>query len=290
LLAALPAFLILADQAPTWVHSTWLEFKPGEVIEALLGLYGLPWFTGAGFAIALIVMAFRNESRVPAALLTMALFPVIVSLAVSATLTPIFLPRTLIAVNLPFVTLLGLGAVSVRRMGASVYLLLLLLAAQLTFDSKQMPPRENWYGAVAWLKANIRPGDVIYAYPNETALPLHYALRERKIVASIRPIPEAVPSHDPTGWYPTGSRGVVSLPQYRLDQIASDAQSQAAERIWLVRLSAPKYDKGNGFVRSLLRDRVPIAIWPNRKLEDEPLGVIDIIGLEKRKTGADPKN
>ena len=290
LLAALPAFLILLDQAPTWVNSTWLAFNPSEVPLTLLEVYGVPWYTGAGFAIALIVMAFRNEARVPAALLTMTLFPVMVSLLVSATITPVFLPRTLIAVTLPFVMLLGLGVVSGPRMGVPVYLLLLLLAAKLSFEMKETPRPENWYGAADWLKSRIKPGDLIYAYPNETALPLHYALRERQALAPIRPIPEAVPSHDPTGWYPTGSRGVVSLPQYRLEQIASDAQSQGAQRIWLVRLGAPKYDKGQGLVRALLRSHVPFAIWPNRKLTEEPPQLIDIIGLQKRQKVADRKN
>jgi hypothetical protein len=112
-----------------------------------------------------------------------------------------------------------------------------------------------------WLKARIQPGDMIYAYPNETDLPLHYALRERGMTVPVRAIPEPVPSHDPTGWYPTGSRGVVSLPQYRLEQIAGDAQSRKVRTIWLVRTGPPTYDKGDGFVKALSRRRAQIAYW-----------------------------
>ena len=149
---------------------------------------------------------------------------------------------------------------------------MLLTTIQMVALQRQ-PPTENWYGAVAWLKTRVAPGDVIYAYPNEGALPLSYALRDKGITLPIRPIPGPVPANDPTGWHPTGSRGVVSLPQYRLEAIAADAQSRKTKTIWLLRLGASTYDKGDGFLKALLRTRRPIGRW-----QQDP---INIIGLRQ---------
>ena len=241
--------------------------------------YGLPGLGGAILALLLAALATRGAVRMGAALLVMAFIPALASLALSATVAPVFIPRTLVAASVPLIVLLGLGAVAAGRIGALVFALLLVQTAINEYRIQQLPPQQDWYGALDWLKPRLKPGDRIYAYPNEGALPLHYALREKAIAIPVRPIPEAVPSHDPTGWYPTGSRGVVSLPQYRLEQIAGDATSSATPTIWLVRLGPGKYDRGDGFVRALSKGRRVIGVWPARepgKPRGEPL---DIIGL-----------
>jgi mannosyltransferase len=281
LLVALPAFLILLDQAPTWTSSTWLTFTPATVPDKLLALFGLTLISGAIFAPILLVLAFRGGLRTQAALLVMALVPVLTSLALSYAVAPVFLPRTLVACSVPLIILLGLGATGGKRIGAIVFLLLLAQTAMAEIAIQKFPPQEDWYGAVGWLKTRVRPGDRIYTYPNEGALPLHYALREKGLAVPVRPIPEAVPSHDPTGWYPTGSRGVVSLPQFRLDQIAGDGESKATPTIWLVRLGPGKYDAGDGFVRALSRGRTIIGHWPALR-QGQPRGEpIDIVGLRR---------
>ena len=273
LMVALPAFLILLDQAPTWTSSTWLTFNSATVPIKLMLIYGLPGLGGVLFALLLGGMALRAGFRTPAALLVMALLPVLASLAISYAFAPVFLPRTLVATAVPMVVLLGLGATSGGRIGGVVFALLLMQTTIYENAVQKLGPQENWYGATAWLKAHAKPGDMIYAYPNEGALPLHYALRESGMTIPVRPIPEAVPSHDPTGWYPTGSRGVVSLPQYRLEQIAGDTQSKQVPTIWLLRLGAEKYDPGDGFLRALSRDRREVARWHE--------GPVFIIGLQQ---------
>ncbi len=279
LLVALPAFAILLDQAPMWRQATWLRFNPANVPNQMLAIYGMTLINGIMFAPILVVLAFRNGMRTQAALLTMSLFPVLISLALSYTVTPVFLPRTLVAVSVPMIILLGLGAASGTRVAAVVAILFIGQSTLAEIAIRKSAPQQDWYGAVNWLIPRVRPGDRIYAYPNEGALPLHYALREKRLAIPVRPIPEAVPSHDPTGWYPTGSRGVVSLPQYRLNQIAADDQSNASPTIWLIRLGPGTYDRGDGFVKALLRNREIIAVWPPRK-PGQPRGEpLDIIGL-----------
>jgi mannosyltransferase len=260
-LVALPAFLILLDQAPTWAKSTWLGFNPDLLFDQLLLIYGLSG--PAALLCALIVggWAAAKGGRTPFALFVIAITPVILALLLTLTLMPLFLPRTLVGCSVPLIILLAIGASSSSILPRAAFGLLIVLATTQLITIQKFLPGENWYGATAFLKSHVRPGDVIYAYPNEGALPLHYALKEKGLSIPIRPIPEAVPSHDPTGRYPTGSRGVVSLPQYRLEQIANDAQSQRVPTIWLLRLGAEKYDPGDLFLKALLRTRHEVGRW-----------------------------
>jgi mannosyltransferase len=273
LLVALPAFLILLDQAPTWTKSTWLSFDPANLPDKLLLIYGVPGLGGLLCALVLAGFAVWRGGRVAGALAVIAAVPVILSLGLTLAIAPVFLPRTLVGVGVPFVLLIALGASTKGLMPRAAFGMLLLLTVMRLVAIQKLPPAENWYGATAWLKARVQPGDMIYAYPNEGALPLHYALRESGMTIPIRAIPEPVPSHDPTGWYPTGSRGVVSLPQARLEEIAGDPVSQRVPTIWLLRLGPGKYDPGDGFVKALSRGRTQVGLW-----HQEP---IHIIGLRR---------
>lgn len=276
-LAALPALLILLDQAPTWQKSTWLRFHWDGIGESLYTIYGLSGLTAFAIAAFIIVNAVlqsdKSKRRLWLALLTLTFVPILLSIAISALIAPVFLSRTLAPLSIGFILLVAAAGASPSLFNRAGFATLLFLTTLHMIGFQQLKQPENWYGAVAWLKGRIAPGDVIYAYPNEGALPLSYALRDKGISLPIRPIPGAVPAKDPTGWFPTGSRGVVSLPQYRLDQIAGDAQSRKIKTIWLLRLGASTYDRDDGFLNALMRDREDIGSW-----EQDP---IDIIGLRQ---------
>lgn len=276
-LTVLPAFLILLDQAPTWQQSTWLRFHWKGVLENLYTIYGLSGFAALAM-VALItgnglLSADKRHRPIWLALLTLAFVPMLLSLLISATMAPVFLPRTLAPLAVAFILLVAAGAIASSTPTRFAFAALLGLTMIQMVRLQGLPPTENWYAAVAWLRTQVAPGDVIYAYPNEGALPLGYALRDKEVIVPIRPIPNAVPANDPSGWHPTGSRGVVSLPQYRLEAIAADRQSQATRTIWLLRLGASTYDRGDGFLKALLRTRRPVARW-----SQDP---IDIIGLRQ---------
>jgi mannosyltransferase len=140
-------------------------------------------------------------------------------------------------------------------------------------------PMQDWYGAAAWLERRFGPGDQIFAYPNEGALPLRYALRDRGDAFPIRPVPEAIPAQMvPGGWYATGSRGVVSLRQPQLRVIAQSPGTQSVPTIWLLRLGHPTYDPGDIFLRELAKGREVVGHYRN--------GPIDIVGLRSRRAPA----
>lgn len=275
-LLVLPAYAILLDQAPTWQSSTWLRFSWSAVGPNLLTIYGLANLIAALLAIIIVGAAIaqrREAARLWLALLTLCLLPTLLSLLISVTIAPVFLARTLAPLSIILIILIGLAVALPWRVPRAAYLLLLVTTAAYTVSAARLPPTENWRGAVRWIQARYAAGDVIYAYPNEGALPFGYALRDAGLALPVRPIPGPVPASDPAGWYPTGSRGVVSLPRHRLDAIASDARSRQVPTIWLLRMAAPTYDKGDGFLRALSRHRRIVARWTD--------GPIDIIGLAR---------
>lgn len=275
-LGALPALLILIDQAPTWTHSTWLAFVPASLPIQIMLIFGWPgWYLAVGGAV-LAGFGLRamgpDAKRLGSALLVMAILPILLSIALSVTISPVFLVRTLVSCSVPMLMLVALGAneglwqrAGLAVMGVFVLIRLLQIQA--------MGPDQDFYGAVRWLTARVRPNDLVYAYPNEGALPLRNALRDLDRKVPIRAIPSEIPAHDPAGWYPTGSRGVQSLTPARLAQIAHDPISRRTPTIWLFRLGKRPYDLNDEFEKALGKDRRPVAHYE--------VNAIDIIGFAK---------
>jgi hypothetical protein len=280
-LAYLPALMILIDQAPTWIRSTWLRFDPAlagwRVATLLAG--GRGPVIGAALLLLLLgvgALARTEEGRrIAILLLVTAILPVVASLTVSALVAPVFIMRTMTPVVAPALLLYAAGASApggwLRWIGIGA---LAYFASQLAHVDRNIlraPPMQNWYGAVRWLEPRFEPGDIVYAYPNEGALPFDYAVRDLKLRLPSRPVPTAVPSIGVGGWNPTGSRGVVSLPRERLRAIAEDAGS--VRTVWLLRLGANAYDKGDIFLHELERRRQHVGRFQS--------GPIDIIGLRR---------
>jgi mannosyltransferase len=281
----LPGLAILQDQAPTWVSHTWLRFSLDQgFFDHLTTLYAAPGWPGfflfllLGLAI-LFLIGSNSGRRLAGALLVLALLPVVMAVAVSLAISPVFITRTMTPVAVPAMLLLAVGAAAwtdTRKLlgvGAALILGASMLAADV--QARMAGPMQDWYRTVAWLSARFEPGDQIFAYPNEGALPLQFALRDKGLDYPIRPIPTSVPSFNVTGgWYPTGSRGVVSLPREQLRAIARQRETEAVPTIWLLRLGAKTYDPGDMFLQELHRDRYVVRSWQD--------GPIDIIGLKKR--------
>jgi mannosyltransferase len=282
-LAYLPGLMILLGQASGWVASTWLRFDPAVLGTRLPSLYAAPgWPLLAAFLLAgLAVAACRRSSpgrRLVGMLFVLACLPVLLSVLLSVTVAPVFIARTMTPVAVPALLLFAsgtAGCADARRwlgLGGAFALGANMLAVDI--QARAARPMQDWYPTVAWLQARFRPGDQIFAYPNEGALPLAYALRDRGMALPTRPIPTAVPSFDePGGIYPNGTRGVVSLPRARLRAIADESRTRKVPTIWLLRLAAPTYDPGNIFLHELSRGRRIVSLWQD--------GPIDLIGLRR---------
>ncbi|MFD1949343.1 hypothetical protein ACFSGX_01010 [Sphingomonas arantia] len=284
-----PAVAILTDQAPTWVSATWLTFSWDTVPTRLAILYAAP---GLAPGIALFVLAGlaiwrladgAPRRRLAAALFALALVPSALSIAVSALVAPVFIMRTMTPVAVPAVLLLSIGTlgwtVGWRRYvgwAAGLIVAFQMIAGDIK-ERRIVGGQQHWYGVVQFLAPRWRPGDVLLAYPNEGALPMMFALRDLRVPIAVRPVPTPVPSIGVGGWYPTGSRGVVSLPRDRLQQIAHEPGVQAAPTIWLLRLGPRAYDKGDMFLQELAVGRRPVA-----RLYWNPIDLIALRRVEKR--------
>jgi uncharacterized membrane protein len=277
-----PGLLILMSQAPTWVKSTWLRFGWRALADNLPMLYAAP---GAAMVAGLILIgltiaACRHlpQRRTAAILLSLALVPAILSIALSVTVAPVFITRTMTPVAVPTLILLAIGAIAfgdMRRwlgLGAALFLATNMLSVDV--QARQAGAIQPWYRTVDWLAARFRPGDRIFAFPNEGALPLAYALRDRGLPLPIREIPRPVPAFDERGgFYVTGSRGVVSLPRWRLREIARAPETRAIPTIWLLRLGPETYDPDDMFLDELRADRHIVG-----RMTD---GASDLIGLRR---------
>jgi hypothetical protein len=283
LLFYFPALGILIDQAPTWVHSTWLRFSWASLGDHLPVLYAVAGWQGLAAAILLAVAVLvlvrgMKERRLLAILLCLALLPTALSILLSITVAPVFITRTLTPVVAPWLGVLGIGVAGARgkaawlAAGAAVMLGSNMLAVDV--QQRAAPPMQNWYGALGWLQQRHRPDDLILAYPNEGALPLDRALQDRGLRWRVLPVPGPVPAFAAIGTHPTGSRGVVSLPKDQLEVIAGSAALGKVRRVWLLRLGAATYDPGDLFL---------LALHHKRRVTDHYIdGPIDIIGLELR--------
>lgn len=279
----LPALGILMDQAPTWVRSTWLRFSSQSLIDHLPVLYAVPGWQGltalalAVLAVAALIRVARGR-RLLAMLAILAIVPTALSITLSITVAPVFITRTLTPVAVPWLILLTIGVTSPRgRMawiGAGAALILAANMLAVGVQARRGPPLQNWYGAIQWLEPRRGRDDLILAYPNEGALPLQRALKDKGFGWRVMPVPGAVPALASGGWHPTGSRGVVSLPKAQLETIARSAAVANVRQVWLLRLGASAYDPGDEFLKALRRDRRMTAHFVD--------GPIDIIGLTKK--------
>jgi 4-amino-4-deoxy-L-arabinose transferase-like glycosyltransferase len=277
-LAYLPAFAMMRDQSAAWADSTWLTFSASAVPDSLAELYGTGTVLGLvlAFVIALLGwMGWAKQARDEAgALAILTLGPVLLAIGLSIAIAPVFLPRTLAPAGVPLALALALAIVSVRnaRLIAVALALVMLMA---TIVQTQRPPAQNWRGAVAFIKRHAAQGDMVYAYPNDGALPYKFAARDAGLSIDIREIPGGFPSTDPTGLVTTGTRGVLTMPDWRLEQIAGDTMTSKARTIWLLRLGAG-FDRRDAFLNALKKRRKTAG-----RFQDGAIEVIRLVPFER---------
>ena len=281
----LPAFLIMLHQAKTWVKTGWVVFDihdvPVTIAEIWLDWNGWAFLIGLALAAAGLRVLSRRRAgpRVAIILLLMAVLPVALSVILSATVSPVFLARTLSPTAVPALLLAGLGLCWPGRGAWAAVAGFALVAASMVWIDRELAkagPPQDWYGTLAWLEPRMAPGDVVWAYPNESALPLAYALQDQRRFLSWRQVPAPVPALGlaATALHPTGGMGAVSLYPQQIDTLMRTGEARRPPTIWLLRLSPELYDKGDAMLHALERERVGIGHFRSRQ--------IDLIGLRRR--------
>ncbi|MFW2830911.1 glycosyltransferase family 39 protein [Sphingomonas sp. ID0503] len=284
-LCYLPALLIMLDQMREWEHSTWLRWQPGLLGRRLAGLWVTTWWPAWGVAAAFAVgglawMLWRAERRrMGVTLAVLALVPLGLTCLISATVTPVFIPRIMSPTIVPLAVLAAVPVAVVPGWWRVLPLALALVPlgdmGQTGWRVAKSRPRQDWNRLVQWMAPRMRAGDIVLSYPNEGALPFDRAARDAGLTVDSRPVPGPVPARlEPDSIYSTGSRGVVLLRTPRFREIARSEAVAKAPTVWLLRLGGSAYDFKDRFLTALDEaDRTVVGRYRQ--------GAIDVVVLRR---------
>ena len=261
-LVYLPCLAMMTNRAGDW-GTGWLRWEPLMALQ-LLGLYAVPVeVLTIGSALAAIVMLLLMKRAIQTGLsgrrwtaerafLLLWWGPPLLAIAVSMAGMPIFLPRTLSATLVPAYLALGGALASTdnarERLAFAAALVLTLTPTALQMSLR--PATEPWDEVGAYLGRNVRAGDQVWLYPNDSALPL----REAGVTVPMRGIPGDYPATNFKGPIRAGSPAVVSLTAVQARDLAAGAAS-AQSTIWLVTRQSAIFDPSNEAPTALARTR-----------------------------------
>jgi uncharacterized membrane protein len=261
----IPCLALVARRTGDW-GSGWLTWNP-EMLLTLLGLYGVPVEVLTVFSAVAALILFllakraigaglsRTGSTAERALLLLWWGPPVITAALSALFIPLFLPRTLTATLVPCYLALSAAlartSASKERLALTVALGVTLLPA--TAAMALRPETEAWDQVDSYLQQHVRPGDIVWLYPNDSALPLR-AAGPRSSYAR-RGIPADYPAIGVKGPIRAGSPAVVSLTPEGANRLANDANVQRIPTIWLVECQPAFADPGQDVPRALEQNR-----------------------------------
>ena len=264
----LPCLLMVMNRAGDWGTSGWLSWKP-EMILQLINLYTIPAevLTIGSFVAALIMVLLAKRSIAGAfvgagwtgerALLLLWWGPPILAVLISQFAMPVFLPRTLAATLVPAYLMLA-GALASTKSDKERTVIAAALAITLlpgAIDTALRPATEQWNDVRAFLDRNVGPGDQIWLYPNDSALPLGAAGEQQQL----RGIPGDYPAIGIKGPVRAGSPAVVSLTALQAKRLAIDPSNRKIPIIWLVTRQRQLFDPKGDLPNALGQQRRPGA-------------------------------
>ena len=179
--------------------------------------------------------------------------PPLIAALVSQFAVPIFLPRTLAATLVPAYLLLGAALARIdgdreRKILAAALIITLVPSA---VQMARRPANEPWDKVAQFLNRSIRPGDSVWVYPNDSALPL----TDAGATLRLHGVPGDYPA---TGWpgpIRAGSPAVVSLTHQQAQTLAASSAQRPVGTIWLVTRQSQLFDPANDLPDALARFR-----------------------------------
>ena len=261
----LPCLLMMARRVGDW-GSGWLSWEPAMALQ-LLGLYTIPVeVLTIGSAVAALVMILLAKRAIQhgvelrgwnaeRALLLLWWGPPLLAILISSLVMPIFLSRTLTPTLVPAYLALA-GAVARSPSPRERFVLSAALAITIMPAAVQValrPATEPWDEVSAYLRAHVRPGDQVWLYPNDSALPL----REAGSTLAMRGVPGDYPATSFKGPIRAGSPAVVSLTARQAGAIANEPNLREVRTIWLVTRQTGIFDPARDLPRALGQHRTP---------------------------------
>lgn len=264
LLLYLPCLFMVLNRAGDWGGKGWLTWSPIMALQ-LLSLYAVPVeVLTIGTAIAALVLLllakraiqFGVEARgwtAERALLVLWLGPPLAAIFISQLIIPVFLVRTLaptlVPASLAIASALARSDSQRERFALAAALVITLLPGSLQLAMR--PATEPWDQVAAYLDRNVRPGDQVWLYPNDTAL----ALREAHASMPMQGIPGDYPAVGIQGPIRAGSPAVVSVTAGQAAVIVGDRTIDLVPTVWLVTRQSGIFDPNNDVPAALARVR-----------------------------------
>lgn len=261
----LPCLLMMMNRAGDW-GTGWLSWSPVMLLQ-LISLYAVPVeVLGIASAVAALTIALLAKRAIhdgiaergwgpERALLLLWWGPPLLAALVSQLFIPVFLARTLAPTLVPAALALGgaLARVEARRerliLAAALTMTILPASVQIALRG----PSEQWGQVAAYLNARVRPGDQVWVYPNDSALPL----RDAGAAVPMRGVPGDYPAVGFKGPIRAGSPAVVSVTGPQANAIATDPRVRSAPTIWLVTRQSGVFDPRGEMPAALASVRRP---------------------------------
>lgn len=261
----LPCLLMIAGRAGDW-HSTWMTWDNFNLVVLLVLCVAPIGEFGIASIVPAVILALLSKRAVEAAwlrngwtpgraLLVLWWAPPLLSVAVSLLYFPVFLPRTLGAALVPaYLALAG----PLARTDSARERKLLLAGLALLFPAAIIqtlqPSTERWDEVNAYLERSIRPGDELWLYPNDSALPV---ARNGGESLAMRGIPGDYPALGAKGPIRAGSPAVPSVTPAEAVAIARSAELDPPGTIWLLSRQSSIFDPDGVMPRALAEHRRP---------------------------------
>ena len=267
----LPCLILMLGRTGDW-GTGWLSWDSLMMLQ-LISLYTVPFevFTIASAIAALIMVLLFKRALVTAfevrgwnaehAMLLLWWGPPILAAIVSQLAIPVFLVRTLTPTIVPAALVLS-GALARSESPKERFAFTAALAITLVVASVQIalrPAAEAWDEVASFLDRNVKPGERVWLYPNDSALPL----REAGAAVQTQGIPRNYPAVGFKGPIRAGSPAVVSLTAPQALQFATDPALRDIPVIWLVTRQSELFDPRDEVPKSLahVRRAGPITRW-----------------------------
>jgi len=224
---AQPALLGDLDAAGLAAASLWLA---AHLVLAASGGIGL-WLVGR-----------RYGWHVAILLASVMVLPILITLAATYSIRPVFSTRALIWVNIPFYVMLAASVTVTHRTwlrGA----LLFGFSALFAFGSLNYYvdfEKEPWDQIAELLSTEARPGEVVLVVPNAVELPLAYYLGDLETDLTVYGVPDSFPAVDLPNPYPAGITAVPGMTP--ADLPALRARLKDVPSGWLIVRAASVFD------------------------------------------------
>lgn len=275
-----PCLLMMARRSGDWSNG-WLVWRPARFPGDFMNLFGqfqidepVSALTATLAMCGLLVVGVRalwpsGERKIGAGIALLLLFPPFAAALISQLLMPVFLPRTLLGVLAPayLVAAYALARLPLRSLAFAGAVLVASFGANLV-QTMFRPAPESWSELAQILKQEMKPGDVIWVYPNDVSLPLSRALGGSKPVIQI---PANYPAVHATEYRTSGNPAVLTVNGRMARHWKEQNQPPAGSTVWLVTAKSYLFDPSGQVARELKRGRSPGPEIGDEELTLQPL-------------------